>query len=374
MKRILVAMSGGVDSTVAAWLLKNQGYEVIGATLNLWSYDQGRLEPYNECCSLEVRLVARQLGIEHHFVDAGLDFEREVVQPFIAAYLAGRTPSPCARCNRLVRFPQLLEVAQRLGCEKLATGHHARLRRLADGSLALLKGCDRWKDQSYFLSGLRPEQLGRLLFPVGELEKAQVRELARSQRLISARKPESQDLCFIPGGDYHHFLQAQAAEGLISPGEIVDSSGRVLGQHQGLPYYTIGQRRGLGISAAEKLYVLALDVLNNRLIVGPEAELYSEGLQAEELNLLVELPREREIEVEIKTRYRSPAVPAQLRLSAAGSQARLRFRQPQRAVTPGQVVAFYWGERLLGGGLISRALRFSGPQRAVMDPFIPLSR
>jgi tRNA-specific 2-thiouridylase len=374
MKRVLVAMSGGVDSSVAALLLRDQGYEVIGATLNLWSYDQGRQEPYNECCSLEVRLIAQQLGIEHHFIDEGIDFKREVV-PFIADYLAGRTPSPCTRCNRLVRFPKLLEIAERLGCDYLATGHHARIERLPDGSIALLKGRDQWKDQSYFLYGLQPEQLKRILFPVGNFQKADVWEMARVAKLVSARKPESQDLCFIPWGDYHQYLRGQA-DGAIRPGEIVDRAGRVLGRHEGLPFYTIGQRRGLGISAAEKLFVVALAPQANRVIVGPECELYSLGLIANEVNLLIPLRRDEALNVEVKLRYRSPAVPATLTLtSGSGGQERLRFyfTNPQRAVTPGQIAVFYQGDRLLGGGVIETPLRSADVQRAVIDPCIPLS-
>lgn len=375
MKRVLVAMSGGVDSSVAAMLLRDQGYEVIGATLNLWSYDQGRQEPYNECCSLEVRLVAQQLGIEHHFIDEGVDFKREVVEPFIADYLAGRTPSPCTRCNRLVRFPKLLEIAERLGCDYLATGHHARIARSIDGSMTLLKGRDPWKDQSYFLYGLQSEQLTRILFPIGDFQKADVWEMARAGKLVSARKPESQDLCFIPWGDYHQYLKVQA-DGAIRPGDIVDRAGRVLGSHEGLPFYTIGQRRGLGISAAEKLYVVALDPQANRVIVGLESELYSPGLMAGEVNLLTPLPRDEECKIEVKLRYRSPTVPAMLTLtSGSNGQERLRFcfTKPQRAVTPGQIAVFYRGDRLLGGGVIQAPLRSADDQWAVIDPCMPLS-
>lgn len=372
MKRMLVAMSGGVDSSVAALLLRDQGHEVIGATLNLWSYDQGRQEPYNECCSLEVRLIAQQLGIEHHFIDEGIDFKREVVEPFIADYLAGRTPSPCTRCNRLVRFPKLLEIAERLGCDYLATGHHARIEHLPDGSVALLKGCDQWKDQSYFLYGLRPEQLTRILFPVGSFQKTEVWEMARAAKLVSARKPESQDLCFIPWGDYHQYLRGQT-NGAIQPGEVVDRAGRVLGRHEGLPFYTVGQRRGLGISAAEKLYVVALAPQANQVIVGPEHELYSLGLIANEVNLLTPLARDEVLNVEVKLRYRSPAAPATLTLtSGPDGQARLRFdfTKPQRAVTPGQISAFYQGDQLLGGGVIEAPLR---PERISGRQGLPAS-
>ncbi len=373
MKCVLVAMSGGVDSSVAALLLRHQGYEVIGATLNLWSYDQGRQEPYNECCSLEVRTVAQQLGIEHHFIDEGIDFKREVVDPFIADYLAGRTPSPCTRCNRLIRFPKLLEIADRLGCTYLATGHHARIERFSDGNCALLKGRDPSKDQSYFLYGLRPQQLARLLFPVGEYQKIEIWEMARAHKLVSARKPESQDLCFIPWGDYRGYLKGQT-NGAIRSGEIVDRTGRVVGRHEGLPFYTIGQRRGLGLSAAEKLYVVALDPQTNRVIIGRESELYATGLIADEINLVAPLPFEESLPVEVKLRYRSPAIAATLKLSSDANghrSAHLQFVRPQRAVTPGQIAVFYQGERLLGGGVIVAPIRSEDDQCAVTAPFIP---
>jgi len=347
--RVLVAMSGGVDSSVAALLLKEEGYEVIGATLNLWSYE-GRLEPYNECCSLEVRTVAEQLGIEHHFLDEGEAFKEQIVEPFIAEYLSGRTPSPCARCNRLVRFPKLLKAAEELGCEYLATGHHARIR-CENGRYYLLRGKDRIKDQSYFLYALGQEELRRILFPIGRYLKEEIWEIARREGLISARKPESQDLCFLPHGDPKEFLK-QRADGALRPGEIVDLEGRVLGEHQGLSFYTIGQRRGLGVSRGERLYVIALDPAKNLLIVGPEEALYSEGLLAEEIHFVNPDQIGESERVEVKIRYRSPAVPATLELLDK-SRVRVLFDEPQRAVTPGQIAVFYRGAMVLGGGTIA---------------------
>lgn len=344
-------MSGGVDSSVAALLLQEQGHEVVGATLNLWSYE-GREEPYNGCCSLEVRTVAEQLGIEHHFVDEGQTFYEQVIEPFVAEYVQGRTPSPCGRCNRLVRFPKLLELADALGCEFLATGHHARIRR-EDGKPYLLRAKDPRKDQSYFLYGLTREQLERLLFPAGEYLKDELREIARRRGLVAARRPESQDLCFLPRGDARSFLE-ERANGAIRPGEIVDLEGRVLGTHPGLAFFTIGQRRGLGIGAGEKLYVLALDRERNRVIVGPEEALYADGLIAEGVHLLHPDELGDEERVEVKIRYRSGAAPATLHIT--GESARVVFEEPQRAVTPGQLAVFYCGEKVLGGGTIARAL------------------
>jgi tRNA-specific 2-thiouridylase len=384
MKRVLVGMSGGVDSSVAAMLLKQQGYEVIGVTLNLWSYED-RQEPYNECCSLEVRAVAQQLGIEHHFIDAGKEFKERVVDVFLAEHAQGRTPSPCGRCNRLVRFPILLELADRFGCDFLATGHHARIA-VEDGIYYLLTSKDPLKDQSYFLYGLTQEQLKRILFPVGDLLKSEVWQIAKAHNLVSARKPESMDLCFIPKGDYRAYLRAHL-DGLVQPGEIVDTSGRVVGRHEGLAFYTIGQRHGLGVALGERVYVVGFDYENNRLIVGDERALLSEGLIATDVNFIYspsplsplslegrgdggeggEGSREvRGIPITVKIRYRSPRVPATLKLLDDGRVCVL-FAQPQRAVTPGQIAVFYEGERVLGGGVIERALRQADVPRTIAE-------
>jgi tRNA-specific 2-thiouridylase len=384
MKRVLVGMSGGVDSSVAALLLKQQGYEVIGVTLNLWSYED-RQEPYNECCSLEVRAVAQQLGIEHHFVDAGKEFKERVVDVFLAEHAQGRTPSPCGRCNRLVRFPILLELADRFSCDFLATGHHARI--VAENEIYyLLTSKDPLKDQSYFLYGLTQEQLKRILFPVGDLLKSEVWQIAKAHNLVSARKPESMDLCFIPKGDYRAYLRAHL-DGLVQPGEIVDTSGRVVGRHEGLAFYTIGQRHGLGVALGERVYVVGFDYENNRLIVGDECALLSEGLIATDVNFVYspsplsplslegrgdggeggEGSREvRGIPITVKIRYRSLRVPATLKLLDDGRVCVL-FAQPQRAVTPGQIAVFYEGERVLGGGVIERALRQADVPRTIAE-------
>ncbi|OGF52691.1 MAG: tRNA 2-thiouridine(34) synthase MnmA [Candidatus Fraserbacteria bacterium RBG_16_55_9] len=350
--RVLVAMSGGVDSSVAALLLLQEGYQVIGATLNLWSYE-GRQEPYNECCSLEVRVVAQQLGIVHHFIDEGDEFKKRVVDPFIADYLAGRTPSPCARCNRHVRFPKLLELAGQLGCEYLATGHHARIQH-ENGTYHLLQGHDPMKDQSYFLYALEQSQLERILFPVGDYRKEEVWEIARRHDLVSARKPESQDLCFLPHGDHARFLK-ERANGSLAPGEIVDAQGRVLGQHQGLAFYTVGQRKGLGLSTGEKVYITALDPVRNRLVVGSEEALYAGGLLADEVHFIALDELTHEERVEVKVRYRCRPTPATLHPDM-DSRVQVLFDEPQRAITPGQIAVFYQAERVLGGGTIVRAL------------------
>ncbi|MCR4404605.1 MAG: tRNA 2-thiouridine(34) synthase MnmA [Candidatus Acetothermia bacterium] len=349
--RVLVAMSGGVDSSVAALLLKREGHEVLGATLNLWSY-AGRLEPYNNCCSLEVAAVAKQLGIEHHFLDYGRLFEREVVRRTIQKYLRGRTPNPCIWCNALVRFPALLAEAERLGCDYLATGHYARVIK-ENGVHHLLRGRDLEKDQSYFLYRLTQRELAKLIFPVGDYLKEEVFTIAKESGLL-VKPRESQDLCFVPDNDYRRFLLDHSRDG-IRPGEIVDTSGRVLGRHEGLPFYTIGQRRGLGLASGERLYVLALEPERNRLIVGPEEALYSRGLIASEVNWLGGPPGAGELEVEVKVRYRTP--PARARVEPLGDgRARVIFAEPQRAITLGQAAVFYRDERVLGGGVIERIL------------------
>ena len=354
-KRILMAMSGGVDSSVAAQLLLDQGYDVVGATLNLWSFE-GRDEPYNECCSLEVKVVASQLGIEHHWVDEGIDFKKAVVDPFIDDYIAGHTPSPCARCNRLVRFPKLLELADKLDCEYLATGHHAKISE-QNGTYYLHKGTDPFKDQSYYMYGLTQEQLSRIIFPVGDLHKDRVWEIAAENSLISARKPESQDLCFLPFGDQRRYLKEQAGDA-IQPGEIVDVEGNVMGEHEGLAFYTIGQRRGINVPVGYKIYVVDMDPTTNRLIVGPEEELLANGLIADQINFPSGIPQTG-ASLDAKIRYRSRALPAQIHFEDHQDQVVVNFVAPQRAVTPGQVVVFYDEDRLVGGGRIISQLRSS---------------
>ena len=363
-ERVVVAMSGGVDSSVAAALLVEQGYEVIGVMLRLWSEP---LSPTlgggtvaaatNRCCSVEsvhdARGVADKLGIPFYVLNAEETFEREVVRPFIATYAAGRTPNPCLSCNRQIRFGYLLNYAVRtLDARYLATGHYARIQCAEDGRYQLWRGADRGKDQSYVLSVLGQADLAQALFPVGAYTKPQVRALAAERGLPTAARVESQDLCFVADGDYRRFLADNAPEAM-RPGPILDTRGRQLGVHAGLPGYTIGQRGGLGIAAAQPLYVLALDTTRNALIVGTGAELGQNWLRAGSINWIDGEPPSASFEAEVQIRYR--ATPAAATVTPlAGGDAEVQFAAALRDITPGQGVVFYEGERCLGGGTISR--------------------
>ncbi len=355
---VVVALSGGVDSAVAAALLVQQGYRVIGAMLRLWS------DPFapgeNACCTAEAgqlaRQVAQHLDIPFYLLEAGRLFRQQVVEYFLEAHLRGHTPNPCLVCNRQVRWRHLLAFAQEMGAEFLATGHYARLRPLPDGRVQLLRGRDRRKDQSYALALLTQAQLQRTLFPLGEYTKTQVRQLAAKFGLPVAQRPESQDLCFLGGGDYRDFLRRYRPEA-IRPGPILDLQGRPLGTHQGLAFYTIGQRRGLGLAAAQPLYVLAKDPQRNALIVGPAQALGFRGLEARQVNwILGEPPPLNPFSAQIKIRSRAQPAPAQVHLlEPEGFLA--RFATPLRDITPGQAAVLYQGEVCLGGGWITRALK-----------------
>ncbi|KUK27420.1 MAG: tRNA-specific 2-thiouridylase MnmA [Acetothermia bacterium 64_32] len=343
-ERVLVGMSGGVDSAVCAHLLREAGYEVFGLTLWLWD-PAGPKE--NPCCSVgAAALAARELGIPHETVQAHDDFRRLVIEPALRAYRSGKTPNPCVACNREVRFALLLKEADRRGIPYVATGHHARIVK-EGGRALLLRGRDQVKDQSYFLYSLTQEELSRALLPVGELTKAEIKGIAERLGLTAARLPESQDLCFAPEGVGELIPDAP-------PGPILDLAGRRLGIHRGLPHFTVGQRRGLGLSSPEPLYVVALDPGRNAVIVGPESALYARGLVARGLHWISGAPPGKRFECRVQIRYRAPAAPAQVALE--GEEAQVEFETPQRAVTPGQAAVFYRGEEVLGGGVIIRAL------------------
>jgi tRNA-specific 2-thiouridylase len=353
-QRVVIAMSGGVDSSVAAALLVEQGYEVSGVMVRLWAEGNGAEASANRCCTpaavADASDVARVLGVPFHLLCYRDIFKAHVVDYFVASYARGLTPNPCLACNRHVRFGRLLAEAEALGADYLATGHYARVRRLGDG-YQLLRALDASKDQSYVLYMLGQAQLARLLFPLGDYSKGEVREMARARGLPVADKAESQDLCFLADGDYKAFLK-RVIPGAIRPGPIMDSGGHVIGQHKGLPYYTIGQRQGLGVAAPWPLYVLEIDAKHNALKVGPQEELGREELVAEEVSYIAGRPPAGPISITAKIRYRAQEAPATL-TPLDGERAALSFAGPLRDITPGQGVVFYQGDVVLGGGIIS---------------------
>jgi len=347
-KKIVVAMSGGVDSSVAAALLVEQGHDVHGVSLRMWEDNRGPRVCSDHRGAAE---VAKLLGISHTLLDLRGQFVDTVVKPFARDYLQGRTPNPCVACNRDFKLGTLLGWARERGADYVATGHYARVAHRRDACHALFRGVDRSKDQSYFLFSLAHDQLAQTFFPLGAMHKSQVRDQARRLALPVAERPESQDICF---GDYKALVASYAQEDQTANGEVVDRSGKVLGHHRGIHSVTVGQRRGLGISAAEPLYVVAIEEQTKRVVVGNKSELASAGLVARSVNWL-KAPRPGEIEAEVQIRYRAAAVPCAIRLQDDRS-CEVRFQQPVTAVTPGQAAVFYHGDRVLGGGWIERAL------------------
>lgn len=354
MPKVAVAMSGGVDSSVAAALLKQQGHDVIGMMMRLWS-EPGK-EDSNRCCTPDsmamARRVAAKLDIPFYVVDAKEIFRDTVVQYFLDGYAAGQTPNPCLLCNRQIRWTFLLDHALAMGAEYMATGHYVRRRTTDDGRHELLRAVDPSKDQSYVLHVLNQEKLSKALFPVGEYPKSEIRDMAESLNLPAYKRPDSQDLCFLAGEDYRNFIQRNAAEMLV-PGEIVTGNGKTLGKHNGLANYTIGQRKGLGVSSPVPLYVLGKDANTNTLIVGEANDLGTDELSAEDVNWVSGQAPKEPFQAEVKIRYTARAAKAQVKSLEGGKQVRVQFDAPQRDVTPGQAAVFYVGDVLLGGGIIS---------------------
>ena len=397
-------MSGGVDSSTAAALLVEGNADspaaaagtcpdrvgdrrderlfsgrrpcVVGLTMQLWNQrrlprllglEEGTAMPGHasgRCCSLDdthdARRVADFLGIPYYVVNFEQPFEERVVRPFVARYLAGETPIPCSLCNTEIKFTKLVDTAREIGAERVATGHYARIRRDAETErYQLLAGVDRAKDQSYFLFGLTQEQLACSVFPLGELTKQEVRAIARAKKLPVAEKPESQEICFVPSRSYREFIEAYLAEQGQAlderPGEIVSTDGRVLGEHQGLHHFTIGQRKGLGVAVGAPLYVVEIDHAHHRVVVGPDAELFRQRLVARAVNWIRPVAEGESVDAHVKIRNKHVPAPARVEARANG-EAWVEFVAPQRAITPGQAAVFYAGEEVLGGGWIARAL------------------
>lgn len=352
MKKVVVAMSGGVDSSVAAALLKEQGYEVIGMMLRLWS-EPGK-EESNRCCTpdsmAQARRVAAKLDIPFYVIDAKDVFRDTVVQYFLDGYARGETPNPCLICNRQIRWTFLLDHALALGADFMATGHYARVRVGEDGGVELLRAVDKHKDQSYVLHVLNQDKLKHALFPVGEYDKPGVRRIAEQHGLPTASRKDSQDLCFLAGEDYRNFLQRHASE-LLTPGEIVNRNGTTLGTHTGLANYTIGQRKGLSLPSPVPLYVITKDSVRNTLIVGTSAELGSSGLMARDVNWVSGKTPGGEFRAQVKIRYTAKEADA-LVVPVDQDQVKVRFDAPQRDITAGQAAVFFIGDSLIGGGII----------------------
>lgn len=352
MMKAVVALSGGVDSSVAAALLKEQGYEVIGMMLRLWS-EPGK-EDSNRCCTpdsmAQARRVAAKLEIPFYVIDAKDVFRETVVEYFLEGYARGETPNPCLICNRKIRWTFLLDHALALGAEYMATGHYVRIRNDERGKRELLRAVDRNKDQSYVLHVLDQEKLKHALFPVGDYTKAEIRQIAEKYSLPTASRKDSQDLCFLAGEDYRNFLQRNAAE-MLKPGEIMTRAGEALGTHHGLANYTIGQRKGLGVASPVPLYVLGKNAANNTLIVGTQAELGSRELTAQHVNWLGgEAPHEA-FRAEVKIRYTAKEAAALVQ-PISENRVEIQFDAPQRDITAGQAAVFYQGDLMLGGGII----------------------
>ncbi len=376
---VAIAMSGGVDSSAAAALLAennsgNAAPAVVGMTMQLWN--QRRLPSLlgdgvqlfegraaGRCCSLDdvydARRVADFLGLPYYVLNFEARFEETVVKPFVESYLRGETPIPCSLCNTEIKFSRFIESARQVGAEKVATGHYARVAFDPEtGRYRLFAGRDRSKDQSYFLFGLTQQQLSRTLFPLGELTKEEVRAIARRKNLPVAEKPESQEICFVPTGSYRQFIDAyqeeQGRKAESRPGELVSTDGRVIGEHQGVHHFTVGQRKGLGVAVGTPLYVVGIDEPQNRVIVGANDELLRRRMTVRDVNWIREVQDGEVFDARIKIRNRHEAAPARI-IAEEGFRARAEFIEPQRAVTPGQAAVFYDGDEVIGGGWIEQA-------------------
>ncbi len=351
MKKALIAMSGGVDSSVAAYLTKQAGYECIGATMRLFEGESGEEE--SNCCSLDdvldAKSVARRMGIPHYTFDLKGDFENRVISRFISDYEKGATPNPCIECNRYLKFAALYDKARALGCDKIVTGHYARIEKIG-GSFHLFRAKDINKDQSYVLYSLTQEILGSVLFPLGSLSKNETRKIAESQGFCVSDKPESQDICFIPDGDYAAFICRKTGKE-YPEGDFVDVHGNVLGRHKGIINYTVGQRKGLGIALGAPAYVKSIDIKNNTVVLCKNEELFTDTLDAYDFNWISGDAPKESVSCLAMVRYRGALKPATV-IPTGDKTVHIEFAEPQRAVTPGQAVVLYLGDEVLGGGKI----------------------
>lgn len=353
MKKAMIAMSGGVDSSVAAWLMKRDGYDCMGVTMRLFAGEDSCERKGHTCCSLDdvedARSVARQLGIPYFVFNFTEDFGTQIMDRFVCAYENGFTPNPCIDCNRYMKFEKLMKRAKELDYDYVVTGHYARIEE-QDGKFLLKKAIDEKKDQSYVLYSLTQEQLAHTLFPLGGMTKPQIREMAEEQGLINARKHDSQDICFVPDGNYGDFIERRTGKKYES-GDFVDQQGHVLGQHKGLLRYTIGQRKGLGLALPAPLYVRRKDMAKNQVILSPEKDLYTKELLAKDFNWISCQPPKEPIKVTAKTRYRAKEAPAMAQALPDGT-VKVVFEEPVRAVTGGQAVVLYDEDVVVGGGTI----------------------
>lgn len=360
-KRVVVAMSGGVDSSVAALLLKEEGYEVIGISLKLWDYGEEELsEGSKTCCSLsdvrDARFVCNKLNIPFYVFNHKKDFEQKVILPFVREYHRGRTPNPCILCNHHVKFDPLLAEAEKLGAALLATGHYARIRHNPDGSSSLLKAVDAKKDQSYVLYHLGQERLKKILFPIGEYTKEEIRKIAREHGLPNALKPDSQEICFVPNNDYAQFVEKNYPAPHLEPGNFVDKKGNILGRHGGIHHYTVGQRRGLGIGFGTRMYVTRIDSEKNEVELGVKDDTFRDGLVAVDVHWIHSSFRGVfSFECGVKTRYQKDEFEALVE-PFEGEKILVRFHKKSPFVSPGQAAVFYRGDEVIGGGWIERAL------------------
>ena len=353
MKKALIAMSGGVDSSLAAKLMKDAGYDCIGCTMKLYDNEDAEPAGGHTCCSLDdvedARSVAYKIGIPYYVFNFKEGFRENVINRFVEAYESGRTPNPCIDCNRYMKFARLSERARILGCDCVVTGHYARIEK-RDGVYCLKKALDETKDQSYVLYSLTQEQLAHTMFPLGNMKKAEVRELAEENGFINAGKPDSQDICFVPDGDYGAFLERYTGK-KYAHGSFLDTDGNVLGTHNGYVHYTIGQRKGLGIAFGKPMYVRSIDAGNNTVTLAEDRDLYADTLTAADFNWISGQAPAGDIECQAKIRYRQKEQPAVANARPDGT-VRLTFAHPQRAITPGQAVVLYDGDIVLGGGRI----------------------